>query len=36
MADERAETSRLSDADPICHGHNKYESLQMWIPTTSH
>ena len=29
MANERAETSLLSDADPIYHGHSKYASLQL-------
>ena len=29
MANERAETSLLSDADPIYHGPSKYASLQL-------
>ena len=31
MADERAETGCLADADPICDGHIKYGSLQLRI-----
>ena len=31
MADKRAETGSLSDADPICYRPNKYDSLQIHI-----